>query len=140
MPRMYRSMFKDGDKPQTGEGKNTLGVRLGPVPPNDITPDADGNVEPEKGGMSVAPRWQKIRIHLIPKRFCSLVPGARGSNKLHLWEHGIGDFEGGFIANGLSLTITSVDHGVVEPSHKMKSESYLSALAATQSDWREIGE
>ena len=138
MPKICRSMLADGDKPQIGNGSKMLGVRMAPDPNPDILADAKGKVSPQTGGMSVAPEWQKLPHHLIPKRFRDLFPRASGSNHLVLWTMGTGPFLTGPLTKDLDFRQDPgnlVTHGFVEPPQEMSADEFQNALAATQDQW-----
>ena len=130
MPRFYRSMTREGDRPKVGPTGRTLGVRV----PADI-PATDGLVRPETGGMSVVPAWRDLKTHRIPRRLRHLAPDARGPNEDACWVMGQGPFGPGPVADGLTLRPTSPDHGLVEPSESMLLDHYQTSLAATRDAW-----
>lgn len=141
MPKICRSMFADGDKPQVGNGSKMLGVRMAPDPNPDIGVDAKGNVSARTGGMSVAPEWKELPSFLIPKRLKHLFPDARGNNHLVLWETGDGDFQAGSLTKDLDFRPDPSDpavHGFVEPSREMTAAEYQAALSATQDLWLKV--
>jgi hypothetical protein len=131
MPLIYRSMTRDGDHPKVGATAKTLGVRV----PGDL-PSDDGQVSPGTGGMSVAPSWRDLPPHRIPRRLLHLAPDAAGSDADACWRMGVGPFEAGAVAEGLSLRPDRPDHGLVEPSERMTLERYQAALAATRDLWQ----
>ncbi len=132
MPLVYRSMLPDGDKPRVGAEAKCLGVKV----PGDMTPTEQDTVRPGMGGMSVAPRWQLLPPHLIPKRFREFgAPDARGSDKLVCWRTGSGPFVLGAFAPRLVLRPDSPRHGVVEPDQEMALDAFQLALAATRDEW-----
>jgi hypothetical protein len=135
MPRLYRSMFHDGERPLIGDEQNHLGVRVVADPRPDVQPDGDGYVGPGQGGMSVAPHWTKLPPFLIPERLNKLVPRARGDNALKCFRHGGGEFADGPVASGLAFRHTSSKHGLVEPAERMTLDSFQAALAATRNNW-----
>ena len=131
MPRVYRSMTRDGDKPLIGDSASALGVRV----PIDIEPDGEGKVHPGSRGMSVAPDWRKLPDHRIPTRLRIHVPKARGNYKLACFRMGEGPFEDGPLTNDLLLRIDKKTHGVVSPASAVSLEQYRAALASTQDQW-----
>ncbi len=139
MPKIYRSMKKDiDDRPfvdATGKG---LGVRVTPVNGVvDIDVDDAGMVLLNGKGMSVAPSWQDLPIHLIPKRLRGIFPSARGGIDLYCFSSGEGDFVNGGVSDLDSLTLI-VDrplHGVVAPSKEMSVAQYQNALSTTRDNW-----
>ena len=82
MPKIYRIMKKEEqqDYPKIGDSSVDLGVRI----PTDIQPDAQGNVHPNTGGMSVSPSFdiliKRLPARMVPVRFRNIVPGAAGRN------------------------------------------------------------
>lgn len=135
MPRIYRSMKVDGDKPLVENSANGLGVRIGNGPNDDIPITKSGEVIPGTGGMSVASNWSKLPFYRIPRRLRSKVPSARGSNLLACWQMGIGKFATGAVANGLHLRLDRETHGLVEPDERATIKKYLQNLASTRDEW-----
>jgi hypothetical protein len=135
MPLIFRTMFADGDKPQVGPTASTLGVRVAPAAKTDVAVDADGNVLPRTGGMSVAPAWRVLPDHRIPRRLKAKCPRATGNNKLFCWRMGEGPFVACAVNDDLVLTPDSAAHGSVEPVRKMAVADYEKSLAATQGFW-----
>ncbi len=106
---------------------------LGPAA-KDITVDSAGDVQ----GISVAPSWRELPVHLIPKRLRPLAPEAIGSNTSAVWRHGDGAFlDRAVVAPHLELRVDAADHGVIAANATMTLADYGSALAATQPDWVE---
>ena len=137
MPKIYRVMKKDGERPMIGSSATTLGVRV----PADIRPDASGDVHPGTGGMSVSPSLRSLRslpARLIPTRLRQIIPGAAGSNSLFVWSMGERPFASGAVTDQLDLRPdpNNSNHGFVEPGSVMELEVYEKALAATQGTWR----
>jgi hypothetical protein len=140
MPKIFRSMLTEGDKPKVGSGGKLLGVRVPPDRHADITTDSAGNVHPGAGGMSVAPDWRVLPAHLIPRRLKHVVPDADGNNKLTCWTLGEGEFKADAVAPDVQLRPDPVHpdrHGFVEPKRSMTLADYQSALAATRDQWRQ---
>ncbi|HEX5445096.1 MAG TPA: hypothetical protein VFW87_14755 [Pirellulales bacterium] len=136
MPLMYRVMTPDGDKPKIGNTARTLGVRVPPNPDFDIEVNADGTVEPGKGGMSVSPDILALPKHRAPVRYIAFKPDARGRHDDDIcWRMSDGPFADGKIGDRLVLRVDSNDHGMVEPAYRMLLTEYQQALAATQDDW-----
>jgi hypothetical protein len=135
MPRVYRSMKREGDHPKLGASSTTLGVRNGV----DITPDASGNVAPRTGGISVRPDLGAIPLRFLPKRLhdSGRAPGAFGSNSLNVWRVGEGTFAAGEVAKDLGLRVDPDDahHGFLEPADEMSFGHYSSAVEETRSSW-----
>lgn len=135
MPRFYRAMYADGNKPQIGPNKKSLGVQAGADRYDDIAPDEDDNVHPGTGGMSVAPHWTELPAYRIPRRLKSKCAKATGNNNYVCWRMGDGEFESGDCTEDLVLFVDSDVHGTVQPSETMSLSAYQKALAATQSQW-----
>jgi hypothetical protein len=136
MPLIYRSMTReDDDRPRIEGSSRGLGVRVPPDPNADIALDADGNVHPATGGMSVAPNWRQLPRFRIPRRLRSIVPAATGSDRDCCWRMGAGPFEDGALCNELFLRTDSNAHGTVDPAIAMPLARYQSALAATRDQW-----
>ena len=136
-------MLLDGDRPQVARSKKALGVLFGAGPDDDIEADAEGNVHPAKGGMSVSPRLENLPMHRVPRRlgkkYPDRFPGATGSNQFWCWWMGEGPFEAGRLAARLVLRPDPdmpKTHGFVEPDQKMGLVEYEDALAATRDQWR----
>ena len=139
MPKIFRAMRAEGDVPALGD--NDLGVRL----PTDIEPDAQGNVSPGTGGMSVAPSLRLLPLHRVPKRLAGLVRKARGPNTFCVWSMGDGAFGAGKVTDDLALRLDPVHpkrHGFVEPAREMSFDAYEAELQATRLRWQldEVGE
>ena len=131
MPRIYRSMARDGDFPKIGPTAQTLGARV----PGDI-PEQGGIVQPGTGGISVSPSWRNLPTWRIPKRLIHLVAGASGKDTLHCWCMGEGPFVSGAISVGLQLRKDGPSHALVEPSGAMTVDEYQARLAETQESWQ----
>jgi len=135
MPLIYRSMYNAGGKPETGPTGKALGAR-----PSDIAVDANGNVRPGTGGMSVTPAWRLMAglPHLVPRRLRSMIPGASGPNRLAIWRMGQGPFIAGPVAGKLALRpdpSKPLVHGFVEPDQEMTFADLQDALGATRDQW-----
>jgi hypothetical protein len=138
MPLIYRAMRADGDKPELGYSASSLGVRVPPDGSPDITPDENGVVYPDSGGMSVAPSWRRLPTHRIPKRLKSKAPDAIGSNSLFCWRMGDGPFLKEALTGDLALSPDAGEdpaHGVVEPARAMPMSAYQAAIGATREQW-----
>ena len=131
MPRVFRVMRKDADDLPT-VSPTSLGVRPG----KDVDLDAQNNVLVNGKGMSVAPNWREINIHRIPKRLRTLLPGAAGSNSWSCFRIGVGPFQRGDFANGLTLELDSTTHGVVAPAQIVPLATYEGDIAATRPQWQ----
>lgn len=137
-PKIYRIIKKDDqERPLTGNTTATLGIRVA----TDIQPDAQGNVQPNTGGMSVSPSFailiKRLPARMVPARFNSLVPGAIGRDTTFVWCMGEGPFQMDPVHVGLQLTIDSSDigHGLVEPDTTMTLNEYVTRLHATKGEW-----
>lgn len=133
MPKIYRAMLREGNRPKIGNTADTLGVRIGPGV-IDIGVSA-GAVVPGTGGMSVAPAWRDLPIHRIPRRLVTLCPGACGKNDAACWTMGEGAFEDGHLTDRLYVRVDTRTHGMVEPEESMTLAEYRSSLAATRNLW-----
>lgn len=135
MPRIYRSMKKDGDHPLLDGSATALGVRVGADQNDDISVDNTGKVHPGPEGMSVAPRLRDLAPHRVPKRLRGRVTWAIGSDKCFVWRHGTGGFENEPVAESLNLHVTNEKHGVVAPSAIMELREYIRAINRTLESW-----
>jgi hypothetical protein len=138
MPRVYRAMLADGDRPQVGPTALTLGVRLPPDEHADLAVTAEGMVEPRTGGMSVSPAWRLLPVHRIPRRLRDRFPRATGKNSFFLWRMGDGPFTEGPFADRLLFRPDPdkpTKHGFVEPEARVSADEYQAALAATRDQW-----
>jgi hypothetical protein len=134
MPKIYRSMKREDGKPAIGNNATSLGVRV----PQDIDPDAAGDVHPGPHGMSVSPSVDRLPMMFIPRRLSERFPKAVGSNNLHIWEMGEGPWVAGGVAPALGLVpdpLKADRHGFVSPNLIMSLADYRAALAATQGTW-----
>lgn len=96
MPRVFRVMKVDPDGlPRIGAASSCLGVRV----PEDITPDAEALVRPCGEGMSVNRSLVELPFMYIPKKYRTLVEGAKASNSASVWETGRGGFFKGALTN-----------------------------------------
>lgn len=136
MPLVYRAMEEEDGQPKVGSEKNMLGVRVPPNPRPDIVPDTNGNVQPNSGGMSVAPNWRDLPPFLIPRRLNCIVSDARGPNRLRCWRFGEGKFESAPLSDELQLQRQTSTHGVVEPVAEVSIASFQDALAETRRGWQ----
>ena len=124
------------DKPivdATGKG---LGVRVAPVNGVvDIDVDDAGMVLLNGKGMSVAPAWRDLPIHLISKRLKGIFRAARGGIGLYCFSSGEGDFANGEVSDSLNMIVDQPSHGVVVPSTAMTVAQYQNALSTTRDNW-----
>jgi hypothetical protein len=119
MPTIYRAMIAAADDhPQTGVRKRTLGV-VDSGESADVIPDDDGNVHPDNGGMSVAPRRRDIH-------------GYRAKRD-PVWR-----FDTERLPGTLQYRRDARSHGVIEPAESMPLETYRETLAETREDWERI--
>jgi hypothetical protein len=125
--KVFRAMRKDScGLPMLGDGGNMLGVR----PFVDILADAEGSVQGGGGGLSVTPDDPtRLPRHVRPARL-------GGVGKLPVFEIPVA-------ALGTTLRYRADSghpdrHGFIEPAESMTLPQYQSALAATQSDWKEF--
>jgi hypothetical protein len=137
MPKIYRSMKKElDDKPivdATGKG---LGVRSDPVNGVvDIDVDDAGMVLMNGKGMSVAPAWRDLPIHLISQRLRTIFPAARGRMNLYCFSSGEGNFANGKVSDSLTLVVDQPKHGVVAPARNISVTQYQDALSDTRDNW-----
>lgn len=139
MPRVFRSMVRDGNRPLIAASRDALGVVPGAPPGGDIQVEA-GMVQPKSGGLSVTRSWKDLPPSRIPKRLRHLMPDARGSKKFCCWQLGEGEFAAGKVDDNLVLRVDSPTHGLIEPSHEMTIEELQHAIAATREKWSLIDE
>ncbi|NOJ94363.1 hypothetical protein HMI51_15670 [Corallococcus coralloides] len=131
-PKIFRTMFRDGNFPQLGAEWLQLGVRV----PTDIKPDNASNVHPGKNkGMSVAPEAGKLPAVIIPARLKSRYRNAMGPDDAAIWSFGTSAYSKGPINDALELVPTSPTHGVVAPANVMPLESFQQELGKTQPHW-----
>ena len=121
--------MKDNNrKPETGNTARSLGARPGPGPNTDIPVDSAGNVKPENGGMSVAPRPEDLKPYRRPPEF-------GGTGKDPVWSINTKNL-------GPRLKyVPDADgspHGTIQPAYEMPFGDYQSALANTQPFWRPV--
>jgi hypothetical protein len=135
MPTVFRAMFCDPNHvlPMIGANKHSLGVDIGTNP--DIRISDTGLVEPNSGGMSVAPHWRDLPAHRIPKRFIQMFHGARGKDEYCIWRFGTGLFQTESINEGLMLVIDKPTHGTFQPAQTMHIVQFQQLLAETRTDW-----
>lgn len=138
MPRIYRAMERNGDRPRIGRSATALGVRIrveGEEKPEDIPVDDSGRVSPLTGGMSVSPAWRSLPPYRVPARLRPLCPKARGRNDFFCWRMGEGEFVDGTLAPGLKFRRDTATHGLVEPVQSVPLETYEADLVATRDHW-----
>jgi hypothetical protein len=112
----------------------------------DLGPDSQNNAKPGRGGLSVVSSIAGLRRRIVrslfnptmvPQRLSDLgkVPGAIGSNSLHLFRIGEGGFERGRLTDRLVLVPDRDDHGTVQLAATMPYHEYRQAIADTQNQW-----
>ncbi|MBB4220910.1 RHS repeat-associated core domain-containing protein [Variovorax guangxiensis] len=119
---LFRGMKKGGDGlPVVEPSARGLGARI----PADIPIDEDGNVHPNTGGISVAPRTARnLPAHRRP-------PALGGTGKDEVWQLDESD-----LGPDLKYVQDCDSHGTIQPSRKMSAQEYQNALAKTQGKWR----
>lgn len=130
MPLVFRVMRRDNDGFPT-VSPTSLGVR-----PNDVDVNGANNVLVNGKGMSVSPKWRDININRVPKRLRPKLAGANGSNNTFCFRTGVGAFQQGAFANGLTLEPDSATHGNVAPAVVVLFPTYQGDLEATRPDWQ----
>jgi hypothetical protein len=124
-----------------GDTATKLGVRE-----RDLAPDSEGNAQPGQGGMSVVSSVAGLRRRvarmifspaMVPQRLndLGLVPGAIGSNALHLFRIGGGNFELAPLTDRLMLVPDRDDHGTVQPATVMLYQQFKQAIYDTRDQW-----
>jgi hypothetical protein len=125
--RVFRVMLKaEGGEPLRGDGDCMLGARV----PIDVKVDPDGQVHPDRGGMSVTPD-DPARL---PPHFRPVSLGGYG--KLPVF--GIGVARLGERLSYRPDPKKPARHGFVEPALTMPLATYRTALAATAPAWEEF--
>lgn len=129
-------LLEPDGRPRVGNRSKCLGVREPPDPFADVDQDAVGKVLLNGKGLSVVDDWRRLPGHLIPEHLDDGFNGARGRN-MRVFVHGIGAFEEGPVAEGLSLLHKpgSRTAGVVTPATLMTLQQVQDSLAATRSNW-----
>ncbi|BBO34423.1 hypothetical protein [Lacipirellula parvula] len=137
MPLMFRTMKKEDDNhPAVDYSGKGLGVRGAAVNgQTDISTDASGMVILDGSGMSVAPSWRELPFFLIPKRLIEHAPAARGSQSLHCFRMGDGQFIDSPIAAGLELKVDKPLHGNITPEEPVTLQQFQQDLANTRGQW-----
>lgn len=125
--QLFRAMKRDPDdeKPLCAPSARALGVRLPPADPADIVPDGAGDVHPDAGGMSAAPRPSDLVPWRRPPKF-------DGIGKEPLWV-----VEADRLQDPLNAVQDSTTHITVEPSCVMSAVDFQGALCATRNLWSE---
>ena len=126
---MYRAMKEDlRGKPLAGRTARTLGVRVA-GPRADISPDADGMVQPGTGGMSVAMN----DLRKLPKFRLPQIFGGDGRDPVFA-------MEANSLPELLNLRPVNMPHALVEPRTSCQFLLYEQALHKTRPFWRKIHE
>jgi hypothetical protein len=111
------------DGPSVGPTARQLGARR----EDDLPVDADGFVEPETGGVSVAPEAAKrLPIHRRPAEH-------GGDGRDPVWKLSVNA-----LPDGLRYRPDEEDpenHGTIEPSRRMTFDEFQEKVAATQPSW-----
>ena len=137
-------MNADNGQPAVGTERNMLGVRVPPDERHDISPDAEGYVQPGGGGLSVNPSIMALyekTVVLIPSHFRhrdKRYKGARGKDPLQIFRLGEGDFARAHVTEHLVLAPDRnmpVTHGVIEPARRVLLSEYQSNLQNTRNEW-----
>jgi len=134
MSKVFRVMKADNvdqNLPKTGNDSCCLGVR-----DNEITLDAEGNVEPgTQRGMSVNDSVEAIPPTLLPPQYARYVEGPGGKKSHRVWTTGQGAFRDGPFAPRLQLACEDVHYGLVEPDSRMHHSQFRQALSDTCTKW-----
>jgi hypothetical protein len=143
MPKVFRVMRIDRDKPMVGASKTTLGVvvaspeAMKKKQKPDVTPNEQGEIVPDQSsGMSVSPSLATLPVHLLPPRFRHLNRNARGDDRHFCWTMGDGVFQDSNINENLTLFVDNPDkHGLVQPAIQCAADTFQSHIAATVDQW-----
>jgi len=129
---LFRGMLSAEDTlPQVGRSGRTLGVRV----PEDITPDANGDVRPGTGGMSVAPSSMWDVPHFRRPR--KMGRGASGPDNCCVYAIE----EGALTPHPLGVSLDPHSyrpHAFIEPCTTMQLAAYEDALTNTRNSWRRV--
>lgn len=123
---VFRGMEPGPDgSPLVGRTTRRLGVRV----PEDIAPDAAGDVHPGTGGMSVSPdsMWN-LPHHRRPR---GMQRGSTGPVEDRIYATDPADLK----RQPLDIRPDTPRHATVEPSMQMNLANYEGALAATRPFW-----
>ena len=127
----FRSMAPAADElPAVGRSARMLGVRV----PEDIQPDAEGNVRPGIGGLSVAPAsiWN-LPTHRRPR---GMKHGSTGKPADRVYAVS-GDALAGHRLGARPDPHAPARHAFIEPTTVMPLTTYEDAVAATRPVWRQ---
>jgi hypothetical protein len=120
---LYRAMREDaGGDPMTGPSARSLGVR-----PNVDIPVIAGHVQPNTGGMSVAPDRPE-NLHRLRRP-----PAYGGSGKDPIWCIPLAALGG-----DLLFCQDSSTHGLIEPARPMSIDEFQQALQAIKHLWKKL--
>jgi len=130
--KVLRGMRADADSlPMVGESGRYLGARPdlpGQPQDGDIPVSAGGVVEPETGGMSVAPPpVTNLALHRRPREY-----GGRSKDPVFVLDTGELPEELRYRPDPKAPG----RHGFIEPSHPMSLEEYQRAIHTTRALWR----
>ena len=129
MTMYFRAMTPDADRlPAVGDSARKLGVRV----PQDVTPDANGTVIPQSGGMSVAPdsMWN-LPNHRRPR---GLGRGSTGPEQDYVYSLASACLEPRGLTSRLDAVAPSL-HVLIEPAYRISLHAFKAALADTRPDW-----
>ena len=120
---LYRAMREDpAGGPMIGPSARTLGVR-----PNVDIPVSAGLVQPNTGGLSVAPDRPE-NLHPLRRP-----PAYGGSGKDPIWYIAVD-----LLGEDLRFRQDSITHGLIEPARTMSIDEFQKALEATKPDWKKL--
>ena len=92
--------------------------------------------------MSVVPSVDKFKSFRLPRRYSRYNRSASGKEAHFVWRMGEGPFILAPVAAGLQLRPDrpdpkrgDIEHGVIEPSQRMRLEDYEQSLVATRDEW-----
>ena len=125
----FRSMTPAPDgAPTVGRSARALGVRV----PEDTCPDAEGQVRPGSGGLSVSPgsMWN-LPNHRRPR---GMGRGSTGNRQDYVYSIGEPDL----LARALSVRPDPArpdKHAFVEPEIEVALEDFEGELVATRDSW-----
>ena len=136
-------MLEANGKPDIGQGDNKLSARPGTGPRTDIPVDADNQVRPGDGGLSVNGCACTIPPTIAPQRLVGIIPGAKRPNtdNRRLWSHGASAFVEGQVSDNLHLRpngaadLEGRQKGYVEPRRQMGFDEYQQAIASMRDEW-----
>lgn len=128
----FRAMTPDADRrPLVGRSERRLGVRV----PQDVTPNAAGDIVPGTGGMSVAPDsiWN-LPHHRRPR---GLERGSTGPSQDYVYAVDPRVLmERGLVAR--PDPIAPAIHAFIEPASLVSLTGFEHALTSTRPDWQVV--